>query len=236
MLPQRFVHHVSQHGAASPAMVAAAAAAPTSVDTTAHTLLLSPSTSLATPRGWGAVSSMPKLSSRYDEVHCVGGGSLLLFLLFAAGKAPRLRPGGKVIFHGPIVHPTASSCSSWLNSLKAGSGKTINEYEWRSSAVSLGVGGALHEPFHQWLEPITKDVAAGRTNQLVDRFNDLQRRSEQKGRLEHIPTASKGPRRLEAAVLQSLCQAAGTPNAKLLRCGEFECADETESCQLVYGA
>ena len=168
-------------------------------------------------------------------MHCVGGGSLLLFLLFAAGKAPRLRPGGKVIFHGPIVQPSASSCSSWLNSVKAsGVRDSTFAYEWRQTAVSLGLGGAMHEPFHQWLGPIAKDIAAGRTNALVERFNSLQQRSEQKGRLEHIPTSSKGPRRLEAAVLHDLCRNAGTPDAKLLRCGEFEC--ETDSCQVVYTA
>ena len=39
---------------------------------------------MATPRGWEAIAQYPSLSTsgvRYDQVHCVGGGSLLLFLL-----------------------------------------------------------------------------------------------------------------------------------------------------------
>ena len=51
---------------------------------------------------------------QYDEVHCFGGGSLLLFLLACAGKSPRLCPGGKVVLHGPLIYPTPDSCKQWL--------------------------------------------------------------------------------------------------------------------------
>ena len=48
-----------------------------------RTLLLAPSPVLAQPRGWQTLAQAPLLPKdiRYDEVHCVGGGSLLLWLL-----------------------------------------------------------------------------------------------------------------------------------------------------------
>ena len=75
-------------------------------------LLLAPGAGLSQPRGWAALANQPALISSVpfsrthttvDEVHCVGGGSLLLWLLACAGKAPR---GRTVYMHGPVVLPT----------------------------------------------------------------------------------------------------------------------------------
>merc|ERR550514_1402851 len=207
----------------TPTMNAAAVAAEP-----ANVLLLSPSASLASPRGWSSLSTMPKLTDRYDEVHCAGGGSLLLFLLFVAGKAPRLQPHGRVFFHGPIVYPTAQSCSAWLDALNTGNGgSAVDEYDWRQAALSLGFGGALHKECNHWLAPLASAVSAGRSYELAEKFNDLQARSVEKGRLVHLPGGDGG----EEAVLTSLCRHT-VQDSKLYRCAENECHDETDACQL----
>ncbi len=109
----------------------------------ARTLLLSPSRALATPRGWEALAlSKPSFAERYDEVHCVGGGSLLLWLLTQMRRAPRSR---EVIFHGPVVLPTPESCAAWLES----TGETTHladHLNWRRQALSLG---AHHRDRHR---------------------------------------------------------------------------------------
>jgi len=206
-------------------------APPAATSQASRSLLLSPSTSLASPRGWDAVSEMPELSTRYDEVHCVGGGSLLLFLLFCAGKAPRLRKGGRVFFHGPVVQPTAASCAEWLRSAKPGD-CSINEYDWTTSAVMVGAGGGLTDPAHQWLAPLTKSIAAGRSHELAEKFESLEERSIAKGRLVHLSGSPSD----EAVVRQQLCQQAGEADDQLVRCGQFECFDFTDSCAVVYDA
>jgi hypothetical protein len=219
-----------------------AISAPPAASAAARTLLLSPSVAMATPRGWQTISSMPKLTERYDEVHCVGGGSLLLFLLFAAGRAPRLLPHGRVYFHGNIIYPTAPSAIDWMNKIcQPGQAARSDTYEWRQAALSLGFGGRLHEPENRWLEPIVRSVVSGREGDLVDRFNYLKQRSEDKGRLVHLPVLGS-----EAEVLASLCRSTcdqipclgeeelGRP--KLVRCTETECFDETDACMLSFGA
>ena len=52
-------------------------------------ILLNPSVNIATPRGWASVrpDALPR-SKRYSEVHLVGGGTLLMWLLVKAKCAP----------------------------------------------------------------------------------------------------------------------------------------------------
>ena len=77
-------------------------------------LVLSPPTAFATPRNWARLPLEPaETGILKTEVHCIGGGSLLLWLLFRAGGAPRLHKSGRVIIHGDIVVPTPQSCRAW---------------------------------------------------------------------------------------------------------------------------
>ena len=184
-----------------------------------RTLVLAPTTSLANPRAWSSISAM-NILGRYDEVHCSGGGSLLLFLMACAGKAPRLRPGGKVFFHGDIVYPTPESCKQWLS--KDGSNTDddlADAYEWRAAALSLGVGGGLHEPSNRWLEPIARSVTMGRwSTELVDAFNKLKTRTEEKGRLVCLEGQE-----LVKELYNSEEEEEQQPARVLVRCGELEC-------------
>jgi len=201
----RTILAVTQHGAALPM------ARMTSTAEASRTLLLAPSTMLSSPRGWSAVSTMPSLTGKYEEVHCTGGGSLLLFLLCAAGKAPRLLPHGRVHFHGEVVLPTSESCAAWLKHSGA-KNDILDDYEWRQAAVSLGVGGNLRA-HHHWLEPIARSIVTGRTCDLVEQFEDLRRRSERKGRLVHL----NGAKTPGATALQELCAQTDTCRIEDLR-------------------
>jgi len=149
-----------------------------------RSLILSPSSLISSPSSWLGVSDV-NFQGRFDEVHCTGGGSLLLYLLCCARRAPRLTAQGRVIFHGELVYPTFGSVSKWLH--KIGLDELIeDECEWRQAAVSLGVGGDFHKKQHQWIEPIKKSVFMGRTHELVAHFDDLMTRSKQNGRLDHV--------------------------------------------------
>ena len=53
-----------------------------------RSLLLSPTTALASPAGWSQLDAPLPQDCRYSEVHCIGGGSLLLWLLAVAGHRP----------------------------------------------------------------------------------------------------------------------------------------------------
>ncbi len=198
-----------------------------------RTLLLSPSTALAQPRGWQALATAPPLPAdrRYDEVHCVGGGSLLLWLMACAHRAPR---GRVVHLHGPVVLPTPESCASWLARSEAlGSNPAADDYEWRRQALSLGVAGSgLHGARSEWLKPLLTSIAMGRARELGARASDMQRRWERNGRLIHRPL----PLREEDVVSELLVRHAASEYVEvmsgdeapptILRCGEIDCSVE----------
>ena len=171
------------HAAHAPPLVLATAASAAS--TPSRTLILSPPVSMATPRGWEAIAQYPSLSTsgvRYDQVHCVGGGSLLLFLLHLAGKAPRLAKAGTVFVHGEPIYPTSDSCSLWADAVRPGAGKDIDDEEWRNAAVSMGLGGRLAEPQLKWLEPLTRSIISGSPT-VREQYDELLQASVDKGRL-----------------------------------------------------
>ena len=155
-----------------------------------RTLFLSPSTALASPRAWPAVTANPPPTvrdNRYDEVHCVGGGALLLWLLVRAGRGPR---ASRVYLHGPAVAPTPDSCAEWLTRAGMPAGASAPDvYEWRQQAVSLGVGGQLRSAELQWLEPMMSSIALGRVEQCARR---PPRASHAHHTLFSLPTRTAG--------------------------------------------
>ena len=198
-------------------------------------LLLSPGVSLAQPRGWISLASQPSVYSKtvpfsqrqttVDEVHCVGGGSLLLWLLACAGRAPR----GRVVYmHGPVVLPTPESCGEWLmreHGAEASDGYLLSSHDWRQQAVACGVGGGGLPPEHfEWLRPLLTAIACGRAHELGERFSSMQRRWERIGRLVHVPMP-----RAEDDLIGELLGQNGVPAVKqeapptLLRCGQMGC-------------
>lgn len=167
----------------------------------------------------------------YDEVHCAGGGSLLLWLLSCAGRAPR---SARVIMHGPLVLPTVDSCAAWLKrELQDRDHPTLDDYEWRQQALALGAGGALRAAESRWLELLLRSIAAGRSNELAARYVAMQRRWERNNRIVYRPQLSDEPTPWDA-----LCTAPGPDELKtarsplLLRCNEIVCS-EPEGCLLV---
>lgn len=151
-----------------------------------RTLLLSPSRNLASPRGWAITPTCLPEGSRYDEIHCVGGGTLLLWLLLKAGCAPRAT---RVVCHGHMVLPTPESCAAWLGE---DARVDVDDYEWRREAIKLGIGGALRDSGKAWLEPLLLCIASGRAHELESDFRSLQMRWERSGarqRLARCPTA-----------------------------------------------
>ena len=188
-----------------------------------RTLVLSPSTAIASPRGWqvAGAATLPQ-NARYDEVHCIGGGSLLLWLLACAHRAPR----GRVVYlHGPMVLPTPQSCAEWLQRDAPASVDLTDEYEWMRQAISIGAAGGL-DPSAAWLKPLLKSVATGRSSELGARASDMQHRWERNGRIIHRPLVE------EDAVLRELLHGArfridvasgGESAPTLLRCGETGC-------------
>ena len=195
-----------------------------------RTLVLNPSTSLASPRGWQALvethSNIPS-GKTYDEVHCIGGGSLLLWLLACAGRAPR---GRMVFLHGPIVLPTPDSCNAWLE--RSGSrAPPCDGYDWRQQAVSLGVGGGnIQRDTDYWLWPVLRTIATGRAHELGERAASMQRRWERNGRLVHRCDRSRRPESEEllAALLEGerLAIVGDAASARLLVCDEAMCSVE----------
>ena len=77
-----------------------------------------------------------------DEVVCMGGGSLLLWLLLRAGNAPRA--ARKVTIYGTLVLPSPDSCVQWINQVQATDMMPFaTSSEWRQQAVLLGMSGRL---------------------------------------------------------------------------------------------
>lgn len=188
-------------------------------------LILSPTTALAQPRGWSALASPPSLSSKqsttYDEVHCVGGGSLLLWLLACAGRAPR----GRIVYmHGPVVQPTPESCAAWLVR-ESGGAYSPDKYEWRTQAVALGLsGGGLPPEDMQWLRPLLTSIASGRGGELGSRFADMQKRWERNGRLVHRPLPQAEDALLSQLLQSSIDESRAEEACTLLRCSQTGCA------------
>mmetsp|Transcript_92211 Transcript_92211/g.276686 ORF Transcript_92211/g.276686 Transcript_92211/m.276686 type:complete len:142 (-) Transcript_92211:256-681(-) len=115
-------------------------------------LLLSPSVALSHPRAWQNIPSLPTYD-RISEVHCIGGGTLLLWLLVRAKRIPRV---GHVTIHGPMVLPTAESCAHWVATVD--SSYVSNERVWRKEALCLGLDGALPADDKRWLAPILREA------------------------------------------------------------------------------
>ena len=142
-------------------------------------LVLSPSRHLAQPRSWQNLAELPQCLSEADEVVCLGGGSLLLWLLVRAGRCPR-RPMRNVVMHGPLVLPTPESCGRWLSEFGEEDGaSTTAESQWREQALLLGLNGGA-EP---WLRPILQQVAMGRFDALQDDMLRYVARWSSSGRL-----------------------------------------------------
>lgn len=197
-------------------------------------LILSPSTALAQPHGWQSLITTPKswYGGRFDEVHCLGGGSLLLWLLACAHCAPR---GRMVYMHGPVVVPTPESCARWLERTpgRVGVPGAGDKYDWRRQAIALGAGGFLQKEDASWLEPLMRCVASGRAYELGARATDMQKRWERSGRLIHVPSRLAATNDDEDGLVSALLLDgksrfasidAGEAASSILRCSEAGCA------------
>ena len=195
-------------------------------------ILLNPSVNIATPRGWASVrpDALPR-SKRYSEVHLVGGGTLLMWLLVKAKCAPFAT---RIICHGPMVRPTPESCQQWLGdeARRRGIDDDVDIYEWRRQAVGLGVGGNLRTMGKEWLEPLLKEVAMGRCHVLAEDFDALRVRWERSGRLTYRPLEPSreltlGSHILGTQLLRSTDDVRATEQAvarpSLVQCAEDEC-------------
>ena len=187
-------------------------------------ILLNPSVNIATPRGWASVTpdALPR-SKRYSEVHLVGGGTLLMWLLVKAKCAPFAT---RIICHGPMVRPTPESCQQWLGdeARRRGIEDDVDIYEWRRQAVVLGVGGNLRAMGKEWLEPLLQEVAMGRCHVLAEDFEAMRVRWERSGRLIYRPLE---PSILGCQLLGSTDDVRATEQAvtrpSLVQCAEDEC-------------
>ena len=187
-------------------------------------ILLNPSVNIATPRGWASVrpDALPR-SKRYSEVHLVGGGTLLMWLLVKAKCAPFAT---RIICHGPMVRPTPKSCQQWLGdeARRRGIDDDVDIYEWRRQAVVLGVGGNLRAMGKEWLEPLLQEVAMGRCHVLAEDFEAMRVRWERSGRLIYRPLE---PSILGSQLLGSTDDVRATEQAvtkpSLVQCAEDEC-------------
>ena len=98
----------------------------------------------------------------------------------------------------------------------------VDAHEWRKAALSLGVGGLIEHD--QWLEPIVRSVTSGRHGELVDRYETLKCKTEDKGRLVHL--MPDGPTPVLASYEKELIRDS-VEHKKLeqvlVKCGEFEC-------------
>mmetsp|Transcript_56926 Transcript_56926/g.113110 ORF Transcript_56926/g.113110 Transcript_56926/m.113110 type:complete len:247 (-) Transcript_56926:240-980(-) len=130
-------------------------------------LLFNPATTMANPCQWlpsttaAAVSKFAVTQS--DTVHCMGGGSLLLWLLLRSTRHQQRMEALKhvpIVIHGDLVLPTPESVVSWVSS------QDISAYEWQRQGIMLGVGGDLRKPENAWLKSVSADLAAGRFGEL----------------------------------------------------------------------
>ena len=138
-------------------------------------LVLRPSLALAEPQGWWAVGEVPSFAQRADELVCLGGGSLLLWLLFRAGKAPWA--ARRVSVYGALTFPTPESCGAWAASGTRRGDPTLptrpppDPHEWRRQATLLlssnaGDRGSQWRPEQLWLIPLLQPTAAGRFEEV----------------------------------------------------------------------
>jgi len=143
-------------------------------------LLLSPKiANIATPTTWIANTAHGLAIDQYaDQIHCFGGGSLLLWLLLRAQHARSHRSVKSVgtshlppvVFHGDLLLPTPMSAAAAQQSadedVSQVSIASRIERTWRRQAVLAGLDGSLHHPRNAWARPIFSDVAAGRFQDL----------------------------------------------------------------------
>jgi len=120
-----------------------------------------------------------------DVVSCVGGGSLLLWLLLQRSSRQRSQIDAmpSVVMHGDLVLPTPESVARWAM-LK------IDPHEWRRQAVMVGMNGALKKPENKWLAPIMTNVAAGRFEPLESQMLRQVDFWDRQGKLEWRPSTS----------------------------------------------
>ena len=82
---------------------------------------------------------------------------------------------------------------------------------------------------HRWLEPIVRSLTAGRHEELVEQYDALKSRTEEKGRLLHLEGHLIKSKSTEQELIQGLrrpnsdSEEHGQPARVLVRCGEFEC-------------
>lgn len=155
-----------------------------------------------------------------DVVSCVGGGSLLLWLLLqrSSRQPSHIDAMPSVVMHGDLVLPTPESVARWAM-LK------IDPHEWRRQAVMVGMNGGLSKPenkvrglslrglslstilladpaphdpllttllslLSQWLAPIMTNVAAGRFEPLESQMLRQVDFWDRQGKLEWRPSTS----------------------------------------------
>ena len=157
-----------------------------------NSIVLTPNVNLVHPRYWQSLPLIPE--QRYDTLHCLGAGSLLLWLLVRAKRSPRV---SRVVVHGDLVLPTPESCDDWASTF----GVSVTSHEWRTEALLLGLDGALPSSEHAWLAPILQLVANGRTEELAADMHQLADRWAATGRLVWAEPAK------DAAADSELCVA-----------------------------
>ena len=137
-------------------------------------LILRPPASILSPASWPDVgsfgSSMEHTATGVEQVHCVGAGSLLLWLLLQARPNELAKQATQglghpsqlpsVVMHGPLVLPTPTSVADFCST----SASDVEE-EWRRCGVMMFLDDDNMKKT-EWLMHIMRDVAAGRFGQL----------------------------------------------------------------------
>jgi len=138
-------------------------------------LLLAPTRgSVDNPANWLSAKSIVRnqlwCSSGAAEVHCVGGGSLLLWLLLNAQRSGRkgqqtiAEPMPSVIMYGEPVLPTPESVGMWSNSAVDPSLAA----SWKDAGDRLYHSPALKLPENRWLSDISETLSKGDFLMLAD--------------------------------------------------------------------